>query len=91
MQDHSERIRDSVLNAMLNLLLILSVFNSETDLKDLENHPSFLIVFNNVSKYKSQEETREKIVKYRSLLTEKVQRFYCSVCMISDDTEIFDG
>ena len=51
MPDHSERIRDSVLNVMLNLLLILSVFNSETDLKDLENHPSFIIVFNNVSKY----------------------------------------
>ena len=91
MQDHSERIRDSVLNAMLNLLLILSVFNSETKLEDLKIHPSFFIVFNNVSKYKSQEETKEKIASYRSLLTEKVQRFYCSVCMISDETEIFDG
>ena len=91
MQDHSERIRDSVLNAMLNLLLILSVFNSETKLEDLKVHPSFIIVFNNVSKYKSKEEIDEKIASYKSLLTEKVQRFYCSVCMISDETEIFDG
>ena len=53
MQDNSERIRDSVLNAMLNLLLILSVFNSDTKLEDLKKHPSFIIVFNNVSKYKS--------------------------------------
>ena len=53
MQDNSERIRDSVLNAMLNLLLILSVFNSETKVDDLKNHPGFKIVFNNVSRYKS--------------------------------------
>ena len=91
MQDHSERIRDSVLNAMLNLLLILSVFNTDTKLEDLKVHPSFIIVFSNVSKYKNKKETKEKIVSYKSLLTEKVQRFYCSVCMISDDTEIFDG
>ena len=91
MPDHSERIRDSVLSAMLNLLLILSVFNSETNLEDLETHPSFIIVFNNVSKYQSQEETKEKIESYRSLLTEKSQRFYCSACAISDESEIFDG
>ena len=91
MQDRSERIRDSVLNTMLNILLILSVFNSETKLEDLKNHPSFIIVFNSVSRYKSREESKEKIASYKSLLTEKVQRFYCSVSMISDETEIFDG
>ena len=87
MPDESDRIRQSAINAMLNLLLILSIFNNKTLLSDIsENHPLIAVVFNHVSKYEDIEKTKQKIQKYKSLLLEKACEFYC--LSISDDTEI---
>ena len=50
MPDQSDRIRKSAINAMLNLLLILAVFNTKTLPEELHKHPKIAVVFNNVSK-----------------------------------------
>ena len=52
MPDESDRIRKSVIKSMMNLLLILAVFNRETTIEELrEYHPAIAIVFNHVSKF----------------------------------------
>ena len=56
MPDQSYRIRQTVVKAMMNFLLILSVFNRETTVEELKRcHPKMTIVFNNVSKYGDNE------------------------------------
>ena len=49
--DESERIRQSAVMTMLDVFLILSVFNSETKTEDIQrDHPKIGVVFNHVSK-----------------------------------------
>ena len=60
--DESERIRESAIMTMLDLLLILSVFSSETTTDDLKsNHPKIGVVFNHVSKFPQSDETSKRI------------------------------
>ena len=87
MQDISSRIRDSVFEKMHNLLLVLSVFNENTTLEDLKTHPSFVVVFNHVSRYPDIESAQKSIKFYKTKLTERLTEFYCP--KISDDNEIF--
>ena len=56
MPDQSDRIRKSAIFAMLNLMLILAIFNTKTLPKDLHKHPKISVVFNNVSKHKNPKE-----------------------------------
>ena len=57
--DESERIRQSAIMTMLDLLLILSVFNTETTTEDIErNHPKIGVVFNHVSRFQNAEEAK---------------------------------
>ena len=84
MPDQSDRIRKSAINAMLNLLLILAVFNTKTLPEELHKHPKIAVVFNNVSKQKDPKEAQERIQKYKALLSDKAYEFYCF--MISDET-----
>ena len=71
MPDQSDRIRKSAIFAMLNLMLILSIFNNKTLPEDLHRHPKISVVFNNVSKYKNPQEAKQRIKTYKNLLIEK--------------------
>ena len=87
MPDDSERIRKTTVMTMLDLLLILSVFNPKTSLEDIaKNHPLISVVFNNVSKSQDPEKSEQRIQKYRSLLEEKACEIYCT--KFSDSTEV---
>ena len=46
MPDESDRIRESSIKGMNNILLVLQSFEPETD---ISNHPRIVIIFNNVS------------------------------------------
>ena len=46
MPDESDRIRQSSVKGMNNMLLTLNSFDYDTDIR---NHPLMLVVFNNVS------------------------------------------
>ena len=46
MPDESDRIRQSSVKGMNNMLLALNSFDYETD---ITNHPKMIVVFNNVS------------------------------------------
>ena len=50
MPDESDRIRESSIKSMNNILLILQSFEPETD---VINHPRIVVIFNNVSCYDS--------------------------------------
>ena len=85
MPDESDRIRKSVIKSMMNLLLILSIFNRDTTVESLRRcHPIMAIVFNNVSKYENDTLFCERIDKYKTLLKEYAVEFYCH--KISDET-----
>ena len=88
MPDKSDRIRKSVIQTMMNFLLILSVFHRDTSIKDLELcHPKMAIVFNNVSlKECGYDKVLDRIEAYKQLLLEEAIEFYCE--KISDDTYI---
>ena len=64
MPDESDRIRESSIKSMNNILLILQSFDPETD---INNHPRIVIIFNNVScQYtKATEPEVEKLKKER--------------------------
>ena len=52
MPDESDRIRKTAIMTMLDLLLILSVFNSDTTAEQLrDSHPKISVIFNHVSRY----------------------------------------
>ena len=90
MPDESERIRQTAVMTMLDLLLMLSVFNPLTLPEDLaKNHPSIAVVFNHVSKYENPAKSLERKEKYRLLVLEKAYEIYC--LKISDATEIGAG
>ena len=81
--DESERIRQSAVMTMLDLFLILSVFNSETKTEDIEkHHPKIGVVFNHVSKFEDPAEATKRIQKYKQLLVNKACEIYCT--QISD-------
>ena len=88
MPDKSDRIRKSVIQTMMNFLLILSVFHRDTSIQELELcHPKIAIVFNNVSKKEcGYLKVLERIDAYKQLLLEEAIEFYCE--KISDDTYI---
>ena len=46
MPDESDRIRQTSINGMNNMLLALNSFDYETN---IANHPLMLVIFNNVS------------------------------------------
>ena len=46
MPDESDRIRESSIKGMNNMLLALNSFDQDTDITD---HPLMLVIFNNVS------------------------------------------
>lgn len=91
MPDESNRIRQSVIKAMMEFLLILSVFHRETTLQSVkECHPRIVVVFNNMSK--NQEDYAkilERIETYKDMLKEDAIDFYCDY-QISDQTKIGD-
>ena len=87
MPDESDRIRQTAVMTMLDLLLTLSVFNPKTSLDEIaQSHPSVAVVFNHVSKFEDPTKALERIEKYRSLVLEKAQEIYC--CTISDNIGI---
>ena len=89
MPDQSNRIRQTVIKAMMNFLLILSVFHRDTSVEDLkECHPRMAIVFNNVSKYDNEQLGKDLIQAYKKLLLDDATGFYCD--QISDDTVVAD-
>ena len=52
MPDRSFRIRDTAIMTMVDVLLMLSIFNQNTSAQELkENHPKISIVFNHVSRF----------------------------------------
>ena len=61
MPDESDRIRDSSIKGMNDILLILQSFDPKTDVL---NHPRMVIIFNNVS-YQSLHKTEEEIEKIK--------------------------
>ena len=86
MPDKSLRIRQSVMNSMMNFLLILSVFHRDTTIEDLERcHPQMAIVFNNVSG-QNKPDAVERIETYKELLSKEAIRFYCK--KVDDKTTI---
>ena len=52
MPDESDRIRESSIKSMNNILLALQSFDDETD---VHKHPRITIIFNNVSGYHANE------------------------------------
>ena len=87
--DISYRIRESTIKTMLDLLLILEVFNEKTTPEQLaETHPKIGVVFNHVSRYDEENngKLQERIDTYKKILLDKASEIYCIV--ISDDTEI---
>ena len=52
MPDESDRIRQSSIKSMHNMLLALNSFDYETD---ITNHPQMMVVFNNVSLIEEKE------------------------------------
>ena len=52
MPDESDRIRESSIKSMNNILLALQSFDEDTD---INKHPRITIIFNNVSCYHAEE------------------------------------
>ena len=52
MPDESDRIRQSSIKSMHNMLLALNSFDYETD---ITNHPQMMVIFNNVSLIEEKE------------------------------------
>ena len=88
MPDESDRIKDSTINTMMNLFLILSIFNTKTLPEELLKHPKIAVVFSNVSKYQDRQRAQKRIDTYRTLLLQKAYKSYCFE--ISDDTKVAD-
>ena len=84
MPDRSDRIRKSAITAMMNLMLILAIFNTKTLPDNLANHPKISVVFNNVSKHRDLKDAQQRIKTYKDLFLEEAYKFYCH--KISDDT-----
>ena len=87
MPDESDRIRQSSVKGMNNMLLALNSFDFETD---ITNHPKMIVIFNNVS---FQEETEidktridARIHEYKLALKSNAKLFYLNE--VSDDTVI---
>ena len=87
MPDESDRIRQSSVKGMNNMLLALNSFDFETD---ITNHPKMIVIFNNVS---FQEETEidktridARIHEYKLALKANAKLFYLNE--VSDDTII---
>ena len=72
MLDPSQRIRDTVIMTMLDMLLMLAVFNSKTRPSEIaKNHPRIVVVFNAVSASCTEEVKAQKIKDYKELLLDK--------------------
>ena len=89
MPDESDRIRQSSIKGMNNMLLALNSFDYDTD---ISNHPQMMVIFNNVS-LQEQNETdleriKDRIREYKFALKANAKLFY--VNEVSDDTVFGD-
>ena len=69
MPDESNRIRESQISAMNNVLFLLNSFDPEADPK---NHPRIMVLFNDVSKFElfdSEKEDTTSII--RALMAQR--------------------
>ena len=87
MPDESDRIRQSSVKGMNNMLLALNSFDYDTD---ITNHPLMMVIFNNISLIEENEidKTRiqDRIAQYKLALKVNAKKFYLNE--ISEETVI---